>query len=49
MAGVNFEITKNLSADLAYRYFRTKWDIKDNNDDVTSRNHMILLGVNFHF
>lgn len=51
IAGVNLEITKNLSADLAYRYFQAEWDIERgfNDSTVTSKNHMILLGINFHF
>jgi opacity protein-like surface antigen len=47
LAGVNFEITPNWSADLGYRYFQSKYSIED--ADVTSKNHMILIGVNFHF
>lgn len=49
MAGVNFEMTKNLSLDLAYRYFQSQWDISFRGYDVTSKNHMILLGINYHF
>lgn len=49
MAGVNFEMTKNLSLDLAYKYFQAKWDISFRDYDVTSKNHLILLGLNFHF
>jgi len=47
LAGVNFEITRNISADLGYRYFQSKYSIQD--ADVTSKDHIILIGVNFHF
>ena len=50
LAGLNFEITQNWSADLAYRYFRSKYnDVSSDNFDVTSTNHMVLLGINYHF
>jgi len=50
LAGLNFEITQNWSADLAYRYFRAKYtDVSSDNLDVTSTNHMVLLGINYHF
>ena len=51
LAGVNFEITPNWSADLAYRYFSSKYDMGSGggNADVTSKNNMILIGVNYHF
>jgi opacity protein-like surface antigen len=51
LAGVNFEITPSWSADLAYRYFTSKYTIYSggNDVDVTSKNHMILLGINYHF
>ena len=51
LAGLNFEITPNWSADLAYRYFSCKYnDVgSDSGVDVTSKNHMILLGINYHF
>ncbi len=51
MAGVNFEITPQWSADLGYRYFSSKYTINSGGDDVdvTAKNHMILIGVNFHF
>jgi len=51
LAGVNFEIMPNLSADLAYRYFSSKYtDVgSDPGVDVTTKNHMILVGVNYHF
>ena len=47
LAGVNFEITPNWSADLGYRYFQSKYTIQ--NADVTSKDHIILIGVNYHF
>ncbi len=50
LAGLNFEITPEWSADLAYRYFQAKYDdVGSDNVDVTSKNHMILIGVNYHF
>lgn len=51
MAGVNFEITPQWSADLGYRYFTSKYTMAIGGEDVdfTSKNHMILIGVNFHF
>ena len=47
LAGLNFEITPKWSADIGYRYFQSKYSIQD--ADVTSKNHMILIGVNYHF
>jgi opacity protein-like surface antigen len=51
LAGVNFEITPNWSADLAYRYIRIKYNdfISDPSADVTSQNNLFLLGINYHF
>ena len=51
LAGVNFEIAPKWSADLAYRYFRTvyKMGAEGFNADVTAPNHMILVGINYHF
>jgi len=51
LAGLNFEITPNWSADLAYRYMGIKYNdmISDPSADLTSLNHMILLGINYHF
>ncbi len=51
IAGVNFEITPKWSADLAYRYFSSKYTINSGGDDVdvTTKNSMILIGVNYHF
>jgi len=47
IAGVNFEIMPNLSADLAYKYFYSEYDIAG--WDVEARNHMVTMGVNIHF
>ncbi len=47
LAGINFEFTKNWSADLGYRYFYGKY--KPDAGDVTSKNNIILIGVNYHF
>ena len=49
LAGVNFEITPNWSADLGYRYFQSKYSGIGEDVDVTSKNHIILIGVNYHF
>jgi opacity protein-like surface antigen len=50
LAGVNFEITPEWSADLGYRYFSSKYEMgSDPSSDVTTKNHMILLGINYHF
>lgn len=51
LAGVNFEITPQWSADLGYRYFSSKYTFSVVGEDVdfTAKNHMILIGVNFHF
>ncbi len=51
LAGINVEITPNWSADLAYRYFASKYSINAGGDDfdVDVKNHMILIGVNYHF
>jgi len=51
LAGVNFEITPNWSADLAYRYFSSKYELNSGGDkvDATAKNNMILIGINYHF
>ncbi len=51
LAGVNFEITPQWSADLGYRYFQCKYKFESGgeSEDATAKNHMILIGVNFHF
>ena len=47
LAGINFELAPNLSADLAYRYFGTNPDFTV--IDVDYRTHAVTLGLNFHF
>jgi opacity protein-like surface antigen len=49
LAGVNFEITPQWSADLGYRYFSSKYEMGPDKEGVTTKNHMILLGINYHF
>jgi opacity protein-like surface antigen len=51
LAGINFEITPQWSADLAYRYFAGSYSISSGGDniDLDAKNHMILIGVNYHF
>lgn len=51
LAGVNFEIAPNWSADLAYRYFTSKYELNSGGDkvDATAKNNMILIGINYHF
>ncbi|NLE25303.1 MAG: porin family protein [Clostridiaceae bacterium] len=47
VAGVNFELAPQISLDLAYKYFNSEYDIED--VDVEAQNHMIQVGVNYHF
>jgi len=47
IVGVNFEITPNLSADLAYKYFYSEYDIAG--WDVEASNHIFSMGLNVHF
>jgi opacity protein-like surface antigen len=47
LAGLNFEITPNWSADVGYRFFQSKYSVE--NVDAKSRNQIILIGVNYHF
>jgi outer membrane protein OmpA-like peptidoglycan-associated protein/opacity protein-like surface antigen len=49
LAGVNFEITPKLSADVGYRYVRSKYNNVCDDLDAKSANHMFLIGLNFHF
>lgn len=51
LAGLNFEITPNLSADLAYRYVSIKYNdmVSNPSEDVRSQNNLILVGINYHF
>ncbi|HOD36133.1 MAG TPA: porin family protein [Syntrophales bacterium] len=45
--GVNFEITPQWSADLSYKYFTCEYGFEGTDAEAT--NHMILLGINYHF
>lgn len=47
IAGINIEISKNWSADLAYKYFNSEYEIND--VDVEAANHLITVGLNYHF
>jgi opacity protein-like surface antigen len=47
LAGVNFDIAPNLSADLGYRYFGTNPSFTAINVDY--RTQAVTLGLNFHF
>ena len=47
LAGVNVDLTPNLSADLAYRYFGTNPGFSM--IDVDYRTQAVTLGLNFHF
>jgi opacity protein-like surface antigen len=47
LAGVNFELAPNLSADLGYRYFGTNPSYTAIN--TTYRAQALTLGLNFHF
>ena len=47
LAGLNFEIAPNLSADLTYRYFGTDPHLEF--VDVEYRTSVISAGINFHF
>ncbi len=53
MLGVNFEMTPQWSADLAYRYFSSVYNVDlgggGGSRDVTAASSMILFGVNYHF
>ena len=51
LAGVNFELAPNWSADLAYRYFSSKYEVNSGGDkfDLTAKDHMVLIGINYHF
>ncbi len=46
-AGIAFEIDPNWSADFSYRYF---WaEPKLAGDDFDIRNHIFMVGINYHF
>jgi len=47
LAGINLEIIPSLSVDFGYRYFISKYNIND--ADATIADHMILVGLNYHF
>lgn len=47
IAGVNFEITPTWSAELAYKYFYCEYEVED--VDVEAKNHLITVGINYHF
>lgn len=47
IAGVNFEITPNISIDLAYKYIYCEYDISYL--DIESKNNLFTGGINFHF
>jgi len=47
LAGINFDISPNWSADVAYRYFSSKYGIEG--VDITAKNNLLLLGINYHF
>ncbi|OPY05574.1 MAG: outer membrane protein A [Syntrophaceae bacterium PtaB.Bin038] len=49
MAGANFEITREWSAELSYRHLRAEYEFGSGGSDTTTANHIIMLGVNFHF
>ena len=47
LAGFTFDIDRNWSADLGYRYFESKYSV--GGGDAKSKNNMILIGINYHF
>jgi OOP family OmpA-OmpF porin len=47
LAGINLEIIPSLSVDFGYRYLMSKYNIND--ADATIADHMILVGLNYHF
>lgn len=47
LVGLNYEITRDWSAGLGYRYYQTKPKFSDT--EVTFSTSMITLGINFHF
>ena len=47
IAGVNFEIAPNISADLAYKYLYSEYELEY--VDVDHGNSLFTLGINFHF
>jgi len=49
LAGINLEIIPSLSVDFGYRYFSSKYKIDDLNVNNTVGDHMLLVGLNYHF
>jgi opacity protein-like surface antigen len=56
LAGVNFEINKNLSVDLTYRYFMTSSNNDHGDDyrdyygiDTEIKSSIVTIGLNYHF
>jgi opacity protein-like surface antigen len=47
MAGIDFDIVKNLSIDLGYRYFYTKPDINDSELEI--KTGIVTAGLKFRF
>jgi len=55
IAGVNFEVAPQVSVDLTYKYFNADYEFSSDypayvdNFDADSTNHIVALGVNYHF
>jgi len=47
-AGVGFDVTKNITIDLKYRYFGTS-DVKIDSEKFTNASHNIYLGMRYSF
>ena len=47
LAGINLAINQRLSADFAYRFFKSTYNIGDL--DATATDNIILVGLNYHF
>ena len=47
LIGLNYEITREWSADVGYRYYETKPKFGD--IEVSFRTNMLTLGLNYHF
>ena len=47
IAGVNFELAPNLSAELAYKYFYSEYEF--DGDDTEAGSHLFQVGLNYHF
>ncbi len=48
LSGINVKILPGLSVDFGYRFFRGSYEI-DNATDAAIEDHMVLLGLNYHF